>query len=292
MKAASGSSDSLDDGIASLKAELRRELLPGVNGRLVFDKVLQLLQEQTHKPSRDELARALTGFLVQTWSLAPLEDSAVERLIENRPTELYAVVEASRRDELQKVMNLILNSPPKNKARAKPRTDEERMTNVRKAKARHERIRKDITIRPGLIEKEFSEAPVAISNPYGSIILFGTSTGQGALPGGPCLDDIFIGGEVRMSIGVYSLENLFGRSRKLLPTALPSRRVGRKLFYGHQAVLKCIEGLLAEKNRRSPWLLDPNVRESVLVALLDRARRLATPDILDGFEAAIRDHLP
>jgi hypothetical protein len=278
-----------DEELPRLKAELRSSLLPVIKIEVIVGEILGFLKGKGDKRyTREELALAIANCLAAKWSFVRSRRSPIERLIENRPRELDTVVQGSRYDDFWKLAKAIANLPRKKRRRAKPRTDKERRKNIQLAKNRHERVRWHRGIECGLIEREFSKPPAPRS-------FFETITGQslaGQLPGGPCLDDLLRGSEVRMSKDMYSLESLFGRSRKLLPTALRRHRVGRNFFYGHHAVLQCIDALLEEKNRRTPWLPDPAIRQFVLAGILIRAQATAAPEILADFEQTLQKHTP
>src|SRR4029077_15266697 len=129
-------------------------------------------------------------------------------------------------------------------------------------KKRYEEARKTVG-KVSLIEREFGAH---------SVQTLGTPIGQ---PVGPCLDGLFRGGEVSMSSGIYSLESLFGVSRKLLPPSLPMRREGRAFLYDYRSLLICMEALL----KSHTWLTDAELRRTVLTGVIHRAKAVGSSDI-------------
>jgi len=283
--------------LADLKTELRGLLTGGVKVDLIAQRIYNFVKDSGNKGLRPEaFACALAKHLASKWSFTPSANSPIDRLIEYRPEELDAVVSASFRDEIPLLAKAIARLP-KRKPRTKPRTDKERQKKIQVAKNRYDLSRSFRSGRGGLIESEFSKTPAAINPLETSYSGLGLSdlvprpAVPTELPGGPCLDGLFRGRNVQMTKGTYSLENLFGRSRKMLPTALPHRRMGQKILYGHRAVLKCMHTLLKEAGRRDPWLQDASIRRKVLQGVAARAQRVATPKIAAAFDAALSNYL-
>ena len=159
------------------------------------------------------------------------------------------------------------------KSRRKITTAEERIRRIKAAKNRHERLRRRYITIPGWIERNFAE-----SSDYSLL------DPQNALPPtGPCLDEIFHGGVVKMCYGTYSLQSLFGLRRKKLSAAGHPIRRRREAFYGHKAVLRCMVALLKQTGPAASWLPDPTRRRTVLTGVLFRAQQKSTPKIRDAF---------
>ena len=89
---------------------------------------------------------------------------------------------------------------------------------------------------------------------------------------------------------MYSLQSLFGLSRKKLAAA-PKIRRGRETFYDYRAILRCMEGLLKHTGEDAAWLSDPTRRRTVLTGVLFRAKKEAKPKIADAFAEKLLPYL-
>jgi hypothetical protein len=297
-----GTTTKPDEDWDKVRSDLRKQLLPQMSNRLIASYIWNFLSEHGRKiGSREKFAYELGEYLSGKAMLLPRRNLRLQRLIENRPRELSALVWNSfwvddvglgkYSSELQR---------PKRR-RAKICSAAERKQSVKRSKRQHEIGRGFARLRPGLIETDFSDSTPDSSGqsrdsslagkPLINILFGNNILPLNVTPGGPCLDDVFGGDEVEMTHGYNSLENLFGRSRKLLPQGLPRRRLGLKFFYSYIAVLKCIDALLNQKQGRKPWLADPQLRRTVLETLLSRAREKATPEVLAAFQRLLHKHL-
>ena len=203
----------------------------------------------------------------------------LRRLIKYRPEQLAAVAHAALMDEVEReLMPAIMK---RKKSRRKITTADERIRRMKAAKNRHERLRRNYIIRPGWIEREFAErSGYSLLNPDNDLPLTG-----------PCLDEVFHGGFVKMCYKTYSLQSLFGlRRKKLCAAGRPIRR-GRETLYGYAAILRCMVTLLRQSGPAAPWLPDPARRQTVLSGVLFRARQEGTPEIRDAFTKALAPFL-
>ncbi len=283
-----------DHNVDGLKEKLRGLLRDTIPPDVVEREILGFLEQKcSRRLTRNELARRLSRFVVTKWDLGSRRDALWCELIESHPQELNRVVDAAFTTLIGRFGAYLAANKPKPIRRPRALTADEKRENARRAKARYERLRTTRKVGTGLIEREFSKAPEVV-NPnngvplrYGLVnLLFGQLETDGP-PGGPCLDDIMNGGEVQMRKGMYSLEQLFGRSRKLLPVKLPHRRRGRQILYGWRAVLRCMDFLLSEQKGRHKWLPDSVSRAYILKAILERAKLKAKPEITSEIEALV-----
>jgi hypothetical protein len=263
---------------SDLKDELRRRLLTTVSIRDLADEIADLLKAWGRKPGTPEkVATALASKLVSKFAKP---NRGVEQLIENRPRQLHALMYEIVSEECQRFIKANAEILRARKTRAKAATKEERLHRIKASKNRYER-RRSRYLGYGLIEREFSGdwsfPTLGILDP--------------PAPSGPCLDEIFYGGKVKMCGGMNSLQSLFGLSRKKLSAAGSGIRVGRERFYNYRAVLSCMNALLKEKGRNACWLLDTDRRRTVLTGILSRARQKATDEIYHAFEVTLRPYL-
>src|SRR5262249_4276027 len=153
--------------------------------------------------------------------------------IKYRPKQLEALLSVATWDEIEAEAFPIIAAQ---KIRATPKTEAERARGIRIAKNRYERNRRGPVSGPGLIEQQFADQPH-------SFLLDSINPPQ---PSGPCLDEIFHGGAVKMCDDIifhggavkmcddmYSLQSLFGLSRKKLSGAGSGTRRGREIFYDY-----------------------------------------------------------
>ena len=162
-----------------------------------------------------------------------------------------------------------------------PKTETQRVRGIKIAKNRYERIRRSPVSRPGWIERDFADRSYSVLlNPLNP-----------PKPTGPCLDGILRGGTVKMCNDVYSLQSLFGLSRKKLSVAGPGSRRGREFFYDYHAVLRCMDALLKNTGEDAPWLPDLSRRRTVLTGVLFRAKQEAEPKIADAFAKKLLPYL-
>src|SRR6476619_911440 len=87
------------EDIEQLKARLRHDLLPRSDGPALTSAILQFLNSADRKTTREVLARDLAKHL-SNHPLFSRQRKFVERLIDNRPAELNAVVKQSSWDEM------------------------------------------------------------------------------------------------------------------------------------------------------------------------------------------------
>lgn len=98
-----------------------------------------------------------------------------------------------------------------------------------------------------------------------------------------CLDGLFSGAAVNMATGLNSLQELFGVGRKSLPKSLPCQRVGKARAYGYPALLICMQARL----RRGRWLDDSDRRTTLVSNVIQRAHRVAAPEVAAAVERAL-----
>jgi hypothetical protein len=207
----------LPESTKELKERLRRELLsPFDRGTLAF-LILDWLTSLS-KPFRSKqlLAQGIAKCLsAHRRFLYPKQ--SIERLIEKRPAELEALLVQTAHEEVSRLaLSLQTND---RKRRVKIESERERIKRVRSSKRLYECKRSaDFVGDIGLIEQQFSKEPtVSFFNPFGQCQ-------------GNCVDGLFAGGEVQMSSGWYSLQSLFGRSRKLLRTLSRNGKTAVRFF--------------------------------------------------------------
>jgi hypothetical protein len=255
-----------EKNIEEIKAELRTKLIFVIDSPGVIDWTVAYLDTLPKRsPSKQEFARKLIAHLARQPLLVRQRDF-VERVINDRPRELEAVIRESSFVQMRQLMKWLRESNWKPK-RHRITSDAERAARARESKRRHDR-RRSLHYQPGagLIEKHFSgdrtsaDGLTALSEQLGF-----------SYAGRTCLDEIFSGAEVHMWKGANSLLKLFGVGRKSLPRSLPSRRQGKARLYGYAAVLICMQMLLHSGH----WLETPDRRQKVAANVIRRAHEVA-----------------
>ena len=263
---------------SDIREELRRELLPAISLRELAAEITDLLKLLGRKPGTpEEVGAALARKLISRFARP---NRKIEQLIDHRPRQLHAMLGEIVWDEIQQLIKANPQILHAKAPRAKIATDEERTKRTKAAKNRYEHLRRTRYIGRGSIEQQFGE-----TSPFSLGGLLEQSP-----PWGPCLDDIFRGGRVKMCDGRYSLQSLFGVSRKKLAAA-PKIRRGRETFYDYRAVLDCMDTLLKQSGERAAWLPDQERRRTVLTGIFFRAKQEATPKIADAFAKILLPHL-
>jgi hypothetical protein len=264
---------------SEIKEELRRKLLPAISERELGAEITDVLNLLGRKPgTREEVGAALARKFIAKFARP---NRKIEELIEYRPRQLHSLLHEIVWEQCQ---HFIRTHPEEirsvKKSRAKVASEAERIHRRKASKNWYERRRRR-PLKPGLIEQQFGEnSPLSLAGLL-----------QQLPPTGPCLDGIFHGGTVRMCDGTYSLQSLFGLTRKKLSAAAPAIRRGRKLFYDYRAVLRCMEGLLKHTGEDAAWLSDLSRRRTVLTGVLFRAKQEARPKIADAFTKTLLPYL-
>lgn len=260
---------------ADLKEELRRRLLPLVTVHTLANEIADLVTGMGRKPgTAEKVGSILANKLISKF--AKLDQ--LEKLIENRPRQLHALLGEILREEYEGFFKA--NPKLLQRRRAKIATDEERKMHNKAAKNRYERRRR-------YTGRESIEGQFGDPSPF----LLGGLLEKSPPPWGPCLDDIFRGGRIKMCDDYKeSLQSLFDLHRKKLAPA-PQIRVGREVFYDYRAVLRCMDTLLKHPKERPHWLPNPDRRRTVLTGILSRAQQQATPEIREAFEKTLRPYL-
>jgi hypothetical protein len=261
-----------------IQQELRARLLPNINVRDLSYAITDFLKARGKKPgTQEKVAIELASELIPKFA-QPNRD--VERLIENRPRQLHAMLREIVWEEIQQFIKANPQILQAKASRAKIATDEERTRRTKAAKNRYEQRRRTRYVGHGLIEQQFGD-----TSPFS----FGGLLEQ-TPRWGPCLDDIFHGGTVKMCDDMYSLQSLFGLSRKQL-VGKPGIRRGREVFYDYQSVLNRMDKLLKQSGERAAWLRDAERRRTVLTGILFRAQQEAEPKIADAFAKTLLPYL-
>ena len=262
---------------SDIKEELRHRLLRTIELRDLADHITDLLKARGKKQGTHERVGAYLASELRSKFAQPNKD--IEQLIEKRPRQLYAMLEEiAVHEEFRQFIKAhpqILQAKPR---RVKIVTEEERQKRTKAAKNRYEQLRRAGHIERGRIEQEFGEPSL-----FGGLL-------DKSIPWGPCLDNIFHGGRVKMCDHIDSMQSLFGLSRKQL-VATPAIRHGREFFYDYQAVLNCMNHLLEQSDDRALWLRNPERRRTVLTGILVRAKQKALPKIADAFEQTLLPYL-
>jgi hypothetical protein len=263
---------------SDLKEELRGRLLRTIGVRDLADEITCLLKARGRKPGTQEtVAVYLASELISKFAQPNRE---VERLIENRSRQVDAMLGEIVWEEVQQFIKANPKILQAKARRAKIATDEERTKRTKEAKNRYEHRRRIRYIGRGSVEQQFGE-----TSPFSLAGLL-----EQLPPWGPCLDNIFRGGRVKMCDVMDSLQSLFGLSRKKLAAA-PKIRRGRETFYDYRAVLHCMDTLLKQSGERAAWLPDPERRRTVLAGILFRAKQEAEPKIADAFAKTLLPYL-
>jgi hypothetical protein len=262
-----------------LKGDLRAALVPHVNSPKLIDSVIAFLNELPTRFSRDKLAAILVAHIARHPILRKQRDF-VEQLINDRPLELYALVQQSYVDQALKFATGLPQLRPR---RDKVTSPAERLRRSQQAKRRHDEWRSTVSsVENGLIEKQFSRRESGFSDPFKYMLYHNV-----AVNGPTCLDGLFSGQEVSMSTGANSLTRLLGIGRKSLPRSLPFRRQGKQRLYGCDALLMCMKTRL----KSGRWLADPRQRQTVLTNVLQRAQQVASPEIVVQVQKALAPFL-
>jgi hypothetical protein len=87
-----------------------------------------------------------------------------------------------------------------------------------------------------------------------------------------------------------TLENWFGRDRKLLPFALPTVRCGRETFYDYRAVGACLRALLNDKSAIRRWPRDKAIRARLVANLIARVEERASGETKDTLLGSLMPH--
>ena len=261
---------------SEIKQDLCNRLLSPVTVGDLASEITQLLDSlEKRKVKRKVLARLLANKLAPKFGKGNVE---VARLIERWPRELQAFCHELTWEAVQAFIKE--NPHLMRKRRAKVTNEADRIRRRKMSKNRYER-RRGSPSQLRLIEEQFGKEPNRLLlDPFQKIASLGF-----------CLDDIFRGGEVQMSTGHYSLQNLFGLDRKKLSGAAPGIPRGRQFFYDFRAVLRCMDSLLVQTGGNADWLSDPSLRRTVLSGVLLRAKQAATEEIATEFERILLPHL-
>jgi hypothetical protein len=257
-----------------LRHKLGVRLAKPVSVEQLAAEITRILKPLGRKPGKAEtvgrcIATALSPRFRQI-------SRTLDQLIENRPVELAATLDASVFDECLKLGKAISSSPKPKKTRAKKLTEEQRRRNRRASKNWYEKRKRQLLHRMevGRIEEEFGVRKFSWTDPN-------------AAPTGPCLDPLLKFGEVQMSGDIYCLESLFRIDRHRFPKSLPRVRRGRHIFYDIRALLKCIKAFV-ETGR---WLPDTDRRNLVLSGIIERARYVGEPELATLLEPVLRRYM-
>jgi hypothetical protein len=263
---------------SEIKDELRRRLQDSVSVIDLADEITQLLKARGKKPGTpEEVAVAVANKVVTKFAKSNRE---LDRLIEYRPRKLHALLGEVLWEDVQRLFRENPEFFRLKKSRAKVTTDEERVRRAKASKNRYEHRRRRF-ISLGMIEQQFGE-----KSPWSLAGLLDNSP-----PNGPCLDEIFHGGTIKMCDDISSLQLLFGLTRKKLYAAGPAIRRGRETFYDYRAVVACMDMLLTQKGPDANWLPDSERRRTVLTGIFFRAQQEATPEIREAFGKTLLPHL-
>lgn len=274
--------------VKEVQRELRKKLFPETDGVQLEKYIVRFLRP--HVPDaqkRAAMAHELAVQLIATVCFFPKGLAPLQELIENRPQQLAALLEASDFDTLWRIAPAIARLPRPKRRREKVKTETERKRRVRNSKRLHDFRRRFERDGPGLIEIQFGPA-TASPTAFDSItsIILGVPDSTHRRPGGECLDKLLRGEEARMT-GLNSLQSLFGRHRKLLPKDLVRRRAGRTFLYNFAALSQCFEFLL----KQNQWLPNPAVRQTVLRNVWERAAEVAKPEIASQIQRVLSPYL-
>jgi hypothetical protein len=246
--------------LEELRGSLRARLFKQVSQEELESCVLEYLNQLGDRlPVKQILARRLAQYFRQNWS--PINARALEELIQRRPENLHDVLQSIDSEDHDSLSKIILALPRTKPKRIKPADETQRQRNRRRAKNRYDYGRGYRRRGAGLIEREFGERR---SELFLSL-----------LPGGPCLDELFRGGEVKMAGDLYCLQDLFGMDRHKIPKNLPFVPRGRQRNYNLHSVLECMRQALADTRRGHQWLPDPKKRQIVLAGIIARAEAVA-----------------
>jgi hypothetical protein len=275
MRATKSEKSPQEDRLA-IQQKLQWRLAKNVSVADLVDVIARLLKSFGKRVKVEVVARGLADELAPRFTQ---KSNELQRLIKYRPKQLSALADSALWDELQREVIPVVMA--QKKSRVKITTEEERIRRTKIAKNRYEHIRRSRVTTPGWIERNFAEQSGSfLLDPYHRLP-----------PTGPCLDEIFHGGTVKMYDDIYSLQSLFGLGRKKLSAAGSGIPRGRETFYGYCAVLACMDALLKQTGSGAHWLPAPARRRTVLTGILFRARQEATPKIREAFERTLVPHL-
>jgi len=232
---------------------------------LIEAEIRALLTQGDISPA---VAKHMAERLTTKWRFASID--AIDRVIENRPELLDQTVIASARDEVERLIKMLPNLPRPKQRRKKPSSDQERSQRIAKSKKRYDRHRTYKATGVGLIEREFGEHRLSLSNPF-----------PADPPSGPCLDSLLAGGGVKMSRDLYSMEDLFGFDRHKFPKSIICVRRGRSVFYDLRGLMQCMVAFLGEKRPERNWLPEPVRRQRVLTGVIKRAQDVASEEVAE-----------
>ena len=266
---------SLSDGVDPrlLIRELRARFLPKIDVDTLARSVSAYLKTVSRPlPSDDVFARRLSIFLLKN---LPMKTSEIRKLIENRPLELASVVESSDWDEHRKFTDIIIKLLKSEEQRKQRRRSADRKSSTAIAKRRYEGRRPYHALSVGQIERQFSQ-PSSLLGPLALV----------SPPRLTCLDGLLTGDKVKMR----TLENWFGRDRKLLPPALPPVRCDRETFYDYRAFGACLRALLNDKSAVRRWPRDPAIRPRLVANLIAHVQERASGEIRDTLLGSLMPH--
>jgi hypothetical protein len=264
--------------LEKLRESLRNRLLQEVQASDLESNLLDFLRRLGNRlPIKEMLARKLAEHFIQTWTF--VKSNSVKELIERRPEEIDAALKSIRSENVTSLLKLMPSVPNAERKRVKPANEQEKRKNIARAKNRYDRGRPYHPTRMGIIEREFGE-PMKLLDPSRS-----------SPPWGPCLDNLFRGGVVKMSSDVYCLEDLFGMDRHRLPENLPSMRRGRERLYNLKAVIECMDRLLGDDRPSYRWLREPTKRNVVLNGVINRAKQAGSPEVAADVAQTLACHL-
>jgi len=259
-----------------LRASLRTRLFKQVPQAELESGVLEYLNQLGDRlPVKQILARRLAQYFRQNWP--PINAKALEELIQRRPEELHHVLQSIDSEDNASLSKLILALPRTKPKRIKPANETQRQRNRRRAKNQYDYGRRYRRRGAGLIEREFGER--------------GSALFPSLPPGGPCLDELFRGGEVKMAGDLYCMQDLFGMDRHKAPKNLPFVRRGRQRNYNLHSVLQCMRRSLADTRPSHGWLPDPKKRQTVLTGVIARARSVAPQETQTAVLNALKPFL-
>jgi len=273
MRGATQSGESLQEDLRVIQQDLQRRLAKNVSVADLVDDITRVLKSLGKRARVEVVARRLADELAPRFTQ---KSRGLQRLIEYRPEELSALAESALLDEFRRAIPFIM---AQKKSRKKITTEKERIRRTKIAKNRYEHLLRSPVTTPGWIERDFAErSGSSLLDPHDSLP-----------PTGPCLDEIFHGGTIKMCdrLSRCSLRSLFGLGRKRLSAAGRPIRRGRETFYGYRAVLCCMVALLKETGQAARWLPDAARRRTVLTGILFRAHQEARPEICEAFERTL-----
>jgi hypothetical protein len=266
---------SLSDGVDPrlLIRELRARFLPKIDVDTLARSVSAYLKTVSRPlPSDDVFARRLAIFLHRN---LPTKTSEIRKLIENRPLELAALVERSDWDEHRKLTDIITKLPKPEEQRRQRRRSADRKGSKASAKRRYESLRPYHALSVGRIEREFNQ-PSSVLNPLARPLP----------PRLAFLDALLAGDKVKMR----TLENWFGRDRKLLPPALRVVRCGRETYYDYRAFGACLGALLNDKSAVRCWPRDRAIRPRLVAGLITHIEEHASGEIKPTLLGSLMPH--